>query len=124
MELVSFSELTESMAQTARRTRDITLEQALFYVEWPAAAERDFPGKAPAAYRRMDAIFKEAEREQPLAWQAYKAKAANRPTVNVIDGARVFLAKRMAGAFTPPQDPPPTPEPSADAAVATVHHLP
>jgi hypothetical protein len=62
----------------------LSLTQAVFLAENPQAIERDFaPADRPRVAARMDALFARAREEQPLLWQAYRARCARRPAASV-----------------------------------------
>jgi hypothetical protein len=83
---------------------------AIFYAEYPAALARDFPDERlhQRIWERVDRLVKQAEASNSLAWQAYSARRANRPTaVNTADAAELITSSLAAGAKR--REVPPTP---------------
>ena len=56
--------------------RCLLLKQAIFFSEHPGAPRRDYPDAEDEVrvLRKMSRVFAAAEREQPLEWQAYRAR--------------------------------------------------
>jgi hypothetical protein len=88
---------------------DLTLAQAIFFSEHPAALRRDYPAPRDQAsvFRRMDRLFAAAERDQPLEWQAFRTGLRRRETVGTEQAASRIVAFKRLGARVP--SPPPTP---------------
>jgi hypothetical protein len=81
------------------RAADVDLETAIRYVEDPGLVAQDYPAEKDQAsvWRRMDGLLRKAEREQPLAWQAYRARVARRPAMSTIEGAKRIAAMTASG---------------------------
>jgi hypothetical protein len=78
----------------------LTLSQAIFFSDHPAALARDYPavGDQARVLRRMDVLFARAEREQPLIWQAYRARTVRSEAVGTERAAQIIVAfKRLGG---------------------------